>query len=200
MAGGLRLSPWLGAGALLGAGAAIAGLVPSARLDWQPGLALAEPWRAWTAAFVHWSPLHLGANALGLALVVLLGGRAGCRGPATVAWLAAWPLTHWWLLWQPGLAHYGGLSGVLHAGVAVACCQLLQDGPARRRLVGALLLAGLLAKVLLEEPWRGPLRSTPGWDIAIAPLAHATGAGAGLLCGALAWRWSRRRRRPLRPA
>lgn len=182
-------------GALLGAGAALAGLAPALQLDWQPGLSIAQPWRAWTAAFVHWSPLHLGANALGLALVVLLGLRAGCRWPAALAWLAAWPLTHWWLLWQPGLAHYGGLSGVLHAGVAVACCQLLQDGPARRRIVGALLLAGLLAKVLLEEPWRGPVRQTPGWDIAIAPLAHATGAAAGLLCGALAWRWAVRRQR-----
>lgn len=183
------------AGTALGAGAALGGLAPAALLDWQPARALAEPWRAWTAAFVHLSPLHLGANALGLALVVLLGLRAGCGRAATLAWLAAWPLTHWWLLWQPALAHYGGLSGVLHAGVAVACCQLMQPGPARRRTVGALLLAGLLAKVLLETPWRGPVRQAAGWDIALAPIAHATGAAAGLLCGGLAWRWAARRRR-----
>ncbi|HSW07889.1 rhombosortase [Aquabacterium sp.] len=157
--------------------------MPTARLDWQPGLAAGQPWRWWTAAFVHWSALHLGANLLGLVLVALLGAAAACRGRAVAAWLLAWPLTHLGLLLQPALRHYGGLSGVLHAGVAVAAVALLRQGARPRRWIGIALLAGLLLKVLLESPWLGPLRHVAGWDIPIAPLAHATGALAGALCG-----------------
>jgi hypothetical protein len=39
-------------------------------------------------------------------------------------------------------------------------------------------------KLLIEAPWGPALRHPPDWDIAIAPLAHATGAIAGL---AAAW-------------
>ncbi|MFN0182837.1 MAG: rhombosortase [Aquabacterium sp.] len=195
----------LAAGLALGALAA-AGLVAwgdsaeSARwrLDWQPALALSQPWRLFTAAWVHWSTWHLAANLAGLALIGALGWRAGCGTRAALAWGLAWPLTHLALLLQPGLAHYGGLSGVLHAGAAVAGWQLLVVRPhigtvgRQRRWVGGLLLLGLAVKLLLEQPWGEPLRRWPGWDIAIAPLAHATGAVAGLLC---AWITSRGGRR-----
>ncbi len=177
----MRSRAWAALCALLATGALLAATMPSAAADWQPGLALAEPWRWWTAAFVHWSALHLGANLAGLALVAALGWRVRCDRHATLAWALAWPLTHLGLLAQPALAHYGGLSGVLHAGVAVLAVQLLGQ-PGRTRRIGAVVLAGLLAKVLLETPWREPLRSVPGWDIPIAPLAHASGAAAGLLC------------------
>ena len=156
-----------------------------AHWDWQPSLAGTQPWRWWSAAGVHFSPLHLGANGLGLALVGLLGWRAACDGRAALAWALAWPLTHLGLLLQPALAHYGGLSGVLHAGVAVACCQLLAQGRPGQRRIAWLVLLGLATKVLLESPWQGPVRVVPGWDIATAPLAHASGTVAGLLCGTL---------------
>jgi rhomboid family GlyGly-CTERM serine protease len=185
--------------ATLGALALALWWAPTGLWDWQPALAARQPWRWFTAAGVHWSPLHLGANLLGLLMVALLGWRAGCGRPATAAWLLAWPLTQLGLLWQPTLAHYGGLSGVLHAGVAVACCQLLwRDRQRQRRYIGGLLLAGLLAKVLLESPWQAPLRHEPGWDIAIALGAHASGVAAGLACGAAAmWLARRRDRRAL---
>jgi hypothetical protein len=107
---------------------------------------------------------------------------ADCGRRAALAWALAWPLTQWTLLLQPTLASYGGLSGWLHAGVAVAAWQLLRGDRGQRRWIGAALLAGLLAKVVLEAPWLGALRAVPGWDIAIAPLAHAGGAAAGMLC------------------
>jgi len=131
---------------------------------------------------VHLSPLHLVANLLGTALVAALGLAAGCGRRAALAWALAWPLTHATLLLQPALSTYGGLSGVLHAGVAVAAWQLLRGGRGAHRAVGAALAIGLLLKLGLEAPWQGPLRQVPGWDIAIAPLAHAGGAAAGWLC------------------
>jgi rhomboid family GlyGly-CTERM serine protease len=177
---------WAGfAAALLGA-SALAWWLPANALDWQPALAAEEPWRAFSAAFVHWSEMHLAANALGAVVVGALGLAAGLPRRAALAWMAAWPLTQCGLLLQPGLAHFGGLSGVLHAGVAVAALWLLVTGRGQRRAVGAAVAAGLLLKVLLEEPWGPPLRHGGGWDIATAPLAHATGVVAGVVCAGLA--------------
>jgi len=53
------------------------------------------------------------------------------------------------------------------------------------RIVGALLLAGLLMKVLLEHPMGPALQTMPGWDIAVAPFAHLCGVVAGALAGGL---------------
>ena len=186
MAGAARLTPaWLPWATLCGlaaGGALLAQAIDPALWRWQAELAASQPWRSITAAWVHLSPLHLGANLLGTALVAALGHSAGCGRRAALAWALAWPLTHLALLAQPGLRQYGGLSGLLHAGVAVACWQLLRGARGRRRAIGAALAAGLLLKLLLEAPWQGPLRQVAGWDIAIAPLAHASGAAAGWLC------------------
>ena len=95
----------------------------------------------------------------------------------------AWPLTQLGLLVQPQLAHYGGMSGVVHAGVAIVCVHLLFAG---HRWLGGAMLAGALLKVLSETPWGAPLRHEPGWDIAIAPLVHASGFVAGVACALLA--------------
>ena len=179
----LRSPAWGALCGLLAVGALLGYAEADSRWDWQPALALQQPWRAWSAVFVHWSAKHLTANLLGTLLLATLGWAAACGQRAALAWLLAWPLTQLGLLLQPDLRHYGGLSGVLHAGVAVAAWHLLFEHRRRARLVGASLLAGLCVKLLLESPWDDPLRQAPGWDIAIAPLAHATGAFAGLACG-----------------
>lgn len=175
------------AGAAFAAGA-------TTSIDWQPGLAASQPWRAWSAAWVHYSGLHLAANLAGCLLVGLLGGVARLPLRSTVAWLAAWPLTQFGLLLRPELLHFGGLSGVLHAGVAVAAVHLLTCRRGIRRAIGLGLLLGVAAKVLFEAPWGPVLRHPPGWDIAVAPLAHATGLVGGVLAGALAEARARCRR------
>lgn len=177
-------APWLGLSGLAALGALLVAAAPGwqAALDWAPGLAAQQPWRAITAAWVHLSRLHLLANLAGCALVAALGTAAGCGPRATAAWALAWPLTQLALLAQPALTRYAGLSGVLHAAVAVVVVQLLRAERGRRQAIGAALGAGLLAKLLLEAPWQGPLRHVPGWDIAIAPAAHLGGALAGLCC------------------
>jgi len=178
---------WAALSAGLATLAGLAWWLPRAWLDWQPALWAQEPWRALSAALVHWSAQHLLANLAGCAVLALLG-RAG-RLRATPAWLAAWPLTQLGLLLQPALLHYGGLSGLLHAGVAVAVVELLARR-GRDRLVGAAIAAGLLAKLWLEQPLGPALRTLPGWDIAIAPFAHLSGTLAGALSALvwLAWR------------
>lgn len=198
----------LGLGALAGRDAS------PARWGWLPGHAWDEPWRWWSAAFVHLSPTHLAANVLGCAVVGAFGqfgaravaaavaagpsGATAERPPTAVArdwalaWLAAWPLTHALLLAEPQLNGYAGLSGVLHAGVAVAALGLLVQGRGRVRLIGAAVLAGLVAKLALEAPWHAPVRTEAAWDVPVAVVAHATGAAAGLACSAVALRLRRR--------
>jgi rhomboid family GlyGly-CTERM serine protease len=183
--------PWLVVCALLAGGSVLGWWAPAALLDWQPELALGEPWRLVTAAWVHWSPRHLAANLVGIAVVAMLGVAAKLPPRAALAWAIAWPMTHAGLAWQPALAHYGGASGVLHAAVAVAACWLMlrseggQSG--RARAIGAAIAAGLVVKILLERPWAGPLAPSSAWDIAVAPLAHASGALAGATTALVAW-------------
>jgi rhomboid family GlyGly-CTERM serine protease len=176
---------WLACAVLLAAGALLGRHLPAAALEWRPGAAAAQPWRWWTAAFVHWTPMHLVANLGGLAAVAALGRVARVRGMLALAWVASWPLVHLSLWLRPDLAHYGGLSGVLHAGVAVAAIYVGVRGRGPIAGVGWMLIAGLAAKVLLEEPWGPALRLVAGQEIAVAPLAHAAGAFWGAVCAML---------------
>lgn len=172
---------WLVLSVGLAIGAGLAWWLPSAWLDWQPERAFSQPWRWVSAAWVHWSALHLGANLGALAVVAAWGVVAQVERRAVLAWALAWPATHAVLLLRPELQHYGGLSGMLHAAVVVVLVQLLRSGPGRRRTVAAMVTTGLLVKLALEAPWGPALRVESGWDIALAPLSHAGGALAGLL-------------------
>jgi len=177
----------MAAAGLLGLGALASLAAPAATLDWQPALAGHEPWRAWSAALVHLSAMHLAANLAGTALVGVVGLVAGVPRRSVLAWLVAWPLTQFALLARPDLAHYAGLSGVLHAGVAVVAVHLIAAAHGARRAIGFALLAALLLKVTSETPWAAEaLRHPAGWDIAIAPFAHATGLVAGAVVSAVA--------------
>lgn len=170
------------------------------RLEWWAAGARHEPWRAFTAAFVHYDLQHLAANLAGCAVVALFGWAGRLPVRAALAAALAWPLTHALLLWAPGLTRYGGLSGVLHAAVAVAAVALMLQGGRRQRGVGAAVWAGLLLKVLLEAPWTGAVQTLPGWNIPIAVAAHAAGLVSGTLVMALAAALAAGSTRPASPA
>lgn len=177
---------WAALATGLALGSVVLWTAPVTAFDWQPRLTWVEPWRIWSAAFTHLSPWHLQANLLGCAAVAAFGVVARLPRHATWAWLAAWPLTHAALVMQPVLNHYSGLSGVLHAGVAIGALHLVWHERGRRRAIGGAVLAGLALKLLLETPWTGAVHSAPGWDIPLAPMGHVSGALSGLVCGAAA--------------
>ena len=128
---------WVMLTALLCAGAAIVtamsagnGVVQATAplanaLDWQAALGLREPWRLWTCAWVHWSAAHLLVNLVGAIVVAFVGWRARLSAAAALAWFLAWPTTQLAMAAlgservAAAMPHYGGLSGVLHAGVVV---------------------------------------------------------------------------------
>ena len=178
---------WIGTAALLCATAFAGTAWPAELLDWQPARFSVEPWRALTAVAVHYSREHLFANLLAVALTALFGVVAHLPARMSLAWLGAWPLTHVGLLLRPELAHYGGLSGVVHAGVAVVISWLLLTGTRAQRLVTLAVLTGFCGKLITEAPWGPALRHPPGWNIATAPIAHTTGARAGALSALAVW-------------
>lgn len=183
----LRAPHWIALALLLGAWAIVGAMLPAdaaSALDWRPARSH-EAWRWFSAVAVHHSALHLGANVLGVIGVALLGSAGELPPRSAVAWFLAWPATHGALLMQPELTYYAGLSGVLHAGVAVAGVHLLWQRRGAQRLIGAALLAALVIKVGVEAPWRAVLVRPAGWDVDIAPAAHAAGALAGAACAAL---------------
>lgn len=184
---------WVALSAALAIVAGLGWRLPPEGLDWQPALALSQPWRAWSAVFVHYSGLHLAANLAGSALVGALGQAVPVPRRCVVAWLAAWPLTQFGLLTQPALLHYGGLSGVLHAGVAVVCVHLCSAGQRTQRHIGMALAAGLVLKLIADAPWEGVWSHPAGWDIAVAPMAHVSGTLAGAACAMVGEALARRR-------
>ena len=145
---------WLLLAAALAAASVLAWWGDTVWLDWQPQRAWPEAWRWWTAALVHWTPMHLGANLLATALVAAYGWAARVPPAVALAWLASWPFTHLALWAKPELLHYGGLSGVLHAGVAAATLWLVLRG-AIGRLDGAEGVDSFAFDRLQVQPRRG---------------------------------------------
>lgn len=177
---------WVAVAILLGACALAGWPLRRETIDWQPALAAREPWRAITAVGVHYSAQHLIANLAGAAVAGAFGVAAQVPTRLAWAWIAAWPLTQLGLLARPELGHFGGLSGVLHAGIAAVVTFLLVTGTRAQRWVAGAVLLGLCAKIAGESPWGAVLRHPAGWDIAVAPFAHLTGALAGVLCASIA--------------
>jgi rhomboid family GlyGly-CTERM serine protease len=177
---------WAGVSVLLCVAALAGWQVDREALDWQPGLAFTQPWRALTAVAVHYNGIHLAGALAGTALTGALGFAANVPARLVWAWLVAWPLTHFGLLIKPELLHYGGVSGVVHAGVAAVIVFLLVQKKRPQRLIGSAMLVGILIKVFGETPWGAALRHPEGWGIAVAPIGHATGAVAGAVCALVA--------------
>ena len=157
-------------------------------LAWQPELGLSQPWRAWSAAWVHLSPLHLWGCIAAAVLTALLGVAVPAAPRSALAWALAWPLTQFTLLMQPELPRYAGMSGVVHGGVAIMIVQLLRMPSGWHRALGATLAVGIVTKLLLETPWAGPLLHAPEWDIAVAPMSHVAGTVWGAVLGVLVLR------------
>jgi len=139
------------------------------------------PWVWWSTAWLHGSALHLQRNLMALALIALLAAAYGSSARTALVWALAWPLTHLGMLMQPALHTYIGMSGVLHAGVAILCLQQIeQNAPPWPKRLAWIMLIGLGAKILMENPWHNGLVRPAGSDITVAPLAHLSGSAAGI--------------------
>lgn len=162
-------------------------------LTWRAELWPAQPWTLWTSAWVHLNTPHLIGNQLALGALTAAGWVLRPPLSATLAWALSWPLLQASLDWWPHVGYAVGLSGLLHAGVMVLGLHLLVGAaPQRARPWGAILVSGLLIKLLIEQGWRQPVVWDPGNEVSVVQAAHLAGAVWGALLGALsAWRSGR---------
>jgi len=176
--GGLIPAVTLGLAALIGLGgdAARAAL----RYDREAILAGGEVWRLVSGHLAHLGWSHWALNGVGMILVWLLVGPV----MSSARWLVVFAGTLagidlGFLLLQPGLDWYVGLSGLLHGVLAAG----LVAGYRRRPLECAAIGVGLAVKLAYEH-WAGPVPGSAeaaGGTVIVA--AHLYGALAGAVSG-----------------
>ncbi|HJR71097.1 MAG TPA: rhombosortase [Gammaproteobacteria bacterium] len=153
-------------------------------------LAAGEYWRLVSGHLVHLGWGHVWPNVAALVVIGLLfEGTLRNTDWLLTALVAAGAIDLGLFFLDPGVRWYVGLSGVLHGFVAAGAFQLLL----RRQALGAILGAGLAAKIVFEQTV-GPVPLTAGavgGPVIVA--AHLYGAAGGLLAAAAA-RFVRSRR------
>jgi len=164
-----------------------------AALEFRRTLLAAEPWRLLTGHLVHSGWRHALLNsAAWIALARLFGRELGPARQAVV--LAACMLGTSLLLWQmaPAVSWYRGLSGALH-GLCAAGAVLWLAQPQERngsdarhdRILPALLLAGILAKVLIEQRGAAPPWMQNWIGVTVITQSHLFGAAIGTAAGGI---------------
>ena len=154
-------------------------------ITWQSDHWLHQPWTLWTSSWVHMNPPHLIGNQVALGALAALAWVVRPTRASALAWLLAWPLLQLSLLLWPQIGYAVGLSGLLHAGVAVMAIHLLLKRivvPKARRW-GALLALGLLTKLVVESAWSNPVAWDPANNMSVVQAAHLAGAFWGAVLG-----------------
>jgi len=163
-------------------------------LTWRADTWGQHPWTLWTTPWVHINTPHLIGNQLAVGAFAAMAWLVRPNAVASVAWLLAWPTVALVLPLWPHIGYSVGLSGLIHAAVAVVAVHLLlRQDPfvPRSRRWGGFLVAGLCAKLALEQGWHWPVVWSNSADMSVVQAAHLTGAVAGAVFSAvlaLVWR------------
>jgi|GEM_PF-288474 len=116
------------------------------------GLESGEVWRLFSAHIVHLGMTHCILNAVGLCLILqLFKGlfRSGFWWFAVTSLSMGISALFYWL--NPGLAYYGGLSGVLHGLLALALVTAIFDDKLFRRPMVVLAVVAVIGKLIYEQ-------------------------------------------------
>ena len=109
-----------------------------------------EVWRLVTGHWVHFSPSQLSCDVAVLGISGWLIGARGDRNFAVLCLLAAVAIGSVLLILEPGLAYYGGLSGIGMASTVYLALQALHEPPPWRGAALAVLVA-CIAKMVVEQ-------------------------------------------------
>jgi rhomboid family GlyGly-CTERM serine protease len=138
-----------------------------------------EYWRLITGHFVHGSTQHLLLNAVGLGLVAALFPREySLRGWLLILAGSLVIIDLGFVLLEPQLEWYVGLSGVLHGALAAGAIGWWKH---ESKLLAVALTALLVGKLAWEQ-WQGALPLSG--DMPVVVDAHLYGAIGGALAGA----------------
>ena len=143
-------------------------------------------WRLLTGHLVHGSVQHLLLNGVGLGLIAALFPREySVPGWLLILGSSVATIDLGFVLLEPQLQWYVGLSGVLHGALAAGALGWWRYES--RRL--ALALTAVLVGKLAWEQWHGALPFSG--DMPVVVDAHLYGAIGGALAGAFLWLRSR---------
>ena len=178
-----RPADWLLPAALVAAMLAImlGGETAAAALRYERAAVLrGELWRLLSGHVVHADWTHLTWNVLGLLLVwVLFAGEYTVGGWLALMLASTAAIGLGFLTFEPELAWYVGLSGVLHGLMAAGLVAWLHT---RRDPLTLVVAAVFLAKLAWEHVY-GPLPFTAGsLSVPIVHEAHSYGAIGGTVC------------------
>lgn len=138
-----------------------------------------EYWRLITGHFVHGSTQHLLLNAVGLGLVAVLFPREySLRGWLLILASSIATIDIGFVLLEPQLEWYVGLSGVLHGALVAGAIGWWRH---ESRLRTVALTAIVIGKIAWEQ-WQGALPLSG--DMPVIVDAHLYGAIGGALAGA----------------
>ena len=146
----------------------------------RPAIAAGQVWRLLTGNLVHWSWLHLAADAAALMGLLYVARPRGWAAPAMLATAGA-AVGGAVYLWAPEITLYRGCSGVNFALLAWALVTLAAGGPRRALACTALaVLAG--GKIAIEiAAGTSPMPNSLPDGVAVVGVAHAAGLAAGAM-------------------
>jgi len=194
-----KVEDWIPALVIIGIAAVLQALPGAVEaLRYQADANANQPWRLITGHWVHLGWMHLVLNAAGIALLAALFSQEF----KPVDWIATTTLmplaiSCGFLLFNPQLQWYVGLSGVLHGLMLTGCLLLWQTSPhAAGKRMAAIIALVVLAK-LAHEQWAGAESGTEKLiSGSVVVDAHLFGAIAGILWGIARLLWLRSRKGP----
>lgn len=151
-------------------------------LMYQYDLFWTQPWRWWTAHWVHVGWIHYGLNVLALACLPFL--FPNIQQKILIALLVILPplLSFCFYLFYPQIFAYAGLSGVLH-GLFIFCAIVSLQQPQERKF--ALLVLLLVLGKIAWEFYFGALQTEQLIGHPVLTQAHLLGVIFGSLCAIL---------------
>ena len=139
-------------------------------------------WRLLTGHFVHGSGQHLLLNAVGLGLIAALFPREySVRAWLLILASSIVAIDLGFVLLEPQMEWYVGLSGVLHGALAAGALGWWRH---ESRALALALSAVLIGKLAWEQ-WHGALPLSG--DMPVVVNAHLYGAIGGAAAGAFLW-------------
>ena len=147
-----------------------------------------EYWRLLSGHLVHGNWLHLLLNGAGLGLIAALFPREySLAGWLLIALCSVIAIDAAFVLYEPQLRWYVGLSGVLHGALAAGAVAWWRH---ESRLL-ALVLSGIFVGKLIWEQVQGALPLSG--ELPVVVDAHLYGAIGGAVAGAILWLGAHRR-------
>jgi len=155
-------------------------------VDW-----LDRPWSLWTSAWVHMNTQHLISNQLAVGALTAMAWVLKPGWRASLAWVLVWPVIPLAMPFWPHVGYFAGLSGLIHAAVAVSGVYLVaaQVTVPKARRWGMMLLLGLALKLWLEQAWLHPVVWNEGLGMSVVQCAHLVGVLSGLLVMVVLLSW-----------